>query len=136
MTDLTTGLIWLRKGDWIVTLPWRYNIVGSYTDANTAPGLLQASSINADLSDSSKPGEWRLPTKAELYTLTHGSVPISMASHDPFTGIGGGYWSSTSDSSDTSNAYMVDMTTGLFTSKTKESSYLVWPVRNNDLGLR
>ncbi len=43
VTDMTTGLVWLKYADWEDPKPWRSNTSGDYDDARTRAGLLHDS---------------------------------------------------------------------------------------------
>ncbi|MFC2077875.1 DUF1566 domain-containing protein [Candidatus Bipolaricaulota bacterium] len=154
VTDMTTGLIWLQKADWGGKKPWRrlvddpsYCANGEgymcYDDAHARAGRLKAGATDADLSDGSGAGEWRLPTKDELHGITEGTDPVSDTNMRAFTGVqpftdlptAGGegfYWSSnTHDGTGGSiaMAWFVDMTYGTADYYHKNSNYYVWPVR-------
>ena len=87
VTDKITGLIWLQNA----------HCFGS----NWATALASANSLadgSCGLTDGSATGNWRLPNINELTSLTrfdlYGSVSVSDASTNHFTGVQSGYWSS------------------------------------------
>ena len=88
----------------------------------------------AGLSDDSVVGDWRLPTKNELYALTHGTEAIRCASGPcdlyGFTGVlSEYYWSSTTHEVMPYQARLVHAGTGYVDSATKHFDWNVWPVR-------
>ncbi len=123
VTDSMTGLIWLKDANCAVVSP------KAWAAALTAVATLASPSCG--LSDGSTTGQWRLPSRNELqslidYTSTHPALP---AGH-PFTGVqSGSYWSSTSDASDTSFAWVVNLSYGDVYLNGKTNDYYVWPVR-------
>jgi len=151
VTDMTTGLVWLQKADWGGTRPWRklvddpsYCASGEgyicYDDAHARAGRLKAGATDANLSNGSGAGEWRLPTKDELHEITEGTDPVSATSMQAFTGVkpfttydgDGFYWSSnTHDGTGglIAMAWCVDMTYGIADYQHKNNEYYVWPVR-------
>jgi hypothetical protein len=130
VTDATTRLIWLKNASWGGKKPWRVNFVDSYDDAHTRAGILSASDLTSGLVDGSVVGDWRLPTLAELKTLTTGGEHISTTSMYKFTGVQSDlYWSSSTDADRTGYAgfvYLYNSTVGY---AIKTYSTYVWPVR-------
>jgi hypothetical protein len=135
--DMTTGLVWLKKADWGGQKPWRSTSPDCtspnytcYDDAHSRAGTLAAGAADADLSDGSVEGDWRLPTKAELYGLGHGTEAIRFSSPGLFTGVQNDYyWSSTTLASDPDHAWFVYTGTGGAGSTYKHRTNFVWPVR-------
>lgn len=41
VTDMTTGLVWLKHADWGGTMPWRSNTPGDLNDANSRAAILR-----------------------------------------------------------------------------------------------
>ena len=138
--DMTTGLVWLKNANWGGHKTWRINAVCSYPDltcfddAHQRAGLLAAGSAGADLSDGSSVGDWRLPTKTELYNLANGTESIRSSTPRVFTGVQSShYWSSTTYASYTSYAWTVYMGDGGVSSSDKGDYYFyVWPVRSDN----
>ncbi len=97
------------------------------------------------LSDGSKPGDWRLPTKEEWeamiddkYVKSDWSQPaLSNAAGtckweegDAFSGVQTiYYWSSTTDAGYTASAWLVGLGYGYVYYGVKTDAYYVWPVR-------
>jgi hypothetical protein len=133
VTDMTTGLIWLQNAYWGGLKPWRSNTPSDYDDAHTRAGILSAA-MNAELSDGSVEGDWRLPTKSELYGLANGTEPVRSSSMRAFTGVQSDfYWSSTTYASNTSYAwyvYMYNGYAGIYYHKANH--FYVWPVRSDN----
>jgi hypothetical protein len=132
--DMTTRLVWLKDASWGGQKPWREE--GDLThndDAHTRAGLLKAGATGADLSDGSVEGDWRLPTKTELYNLAHGTEAVRSGSPQAFTGVQSSwYWSSTTSADYTSNAWLVHMYYGYVDYGFKSYLFDVWPVRSDN----
>jgi hypothetical protein len=117
VTDLTTCLAWLQDASWGGQKPWRDS--SGYDDAHTR-------AITA-----TGTGGWRVPTFNELAGLTEGTEAVLSGNMRAFTGVVGAlYWSSTTDSSDTSRALVVSLYNGLWSDSVKTDTHYVWPVRD------
>ncbi len=129
VTDLSTCLVWLRKADWGGAKQWRCG--NCYDDAHSRAGLLYAGAPGANLSDGSVAGDWRLPTKNELYVLANGTEAVSLSSPRAFTGVQGiGYWSSNTSEYTAYMAYYLSGYDGsLYVDYKWETIIHVWPVR-------
>lgn len=137
--DMTTGLVWLQKADWGGQKQWRNSSTdcGSpdytcFDDAHSRAGILAAGAAGADLSDGSVVGDWRLPTKAELYGLAHGTEAILSGRPGPFAGVQSStYWSSTTHATNPSVAWSVNLGDGVAHNGYKYNTGYgyVWPVR-------
>jgi hypothetical protein len=133
--DMTTGLVWLKDASWGGLKKWRCtdSDTDPYDDAHTRAGVLEAGATGADLSDGSVVGDWRLPTKEELYDLGNGDEAVRSGSMQAFTGVQSSYyWSSSSYASYTSVAWSVYMVSGDAGYGTKDYPYYVWPVRSDN----
>ena len=121
--DMTTGLVWLQNANCMGWMDW-YDAV----DAN----IVQKNCLPSDGSDD---GDWRLPTKNELYVLTHGTEAVRSDTPQAFTGVQSDYsyyWSSTAWALSTPYAWYVDMLNGFFDYESKNCQHhcgYVWPVR-------
>jgi hypothetical protein len=139
VTDTSTKLIWLKSASWGDQKPWRVNILDNYgnsdpayDDAHTRAGLLSAVDWTSGLDDGSVVGDWRLPTKAELITLTTGNEYIRDTSMYWFTDVRSYYyWSSSTYSVGyTHEAWCVDLRNGNVDPYCNKTNPLcVWPVR-------
>jgi len=140
VTDLTTCLVWLKKADWGGRKPWRnastdctHPSYTCYDDAHSRAGILKAGTSGADLSDGSVKGDWRLPTKTELYGLANGPEAVRCVTPQSFTGVQWHYyWSSTTCESYPDYAWHVHMGHGYVSDDDKPYSIYVWPVRSGN----
>ncbi|WP_069470807.1 Lcl C-terminal domain-containing protein [Candidatus Marithrix sp. Canyon 246] len=131
ITDMTTGLIWLKKADWGGQKQWDGN---SNDNAHVRAGILKAGESGADLTDGSVEGDWRLPTKTELVGITTGDEKVLYSSMRAFSGVHeDDYWSSSTYVNDAAFAWYAalheehDDTAGY---ADKVSTPYVWPVRD------
>ena len=142
VTDLSTCLVWLKKADWGGAKKWRCfdDDPDPYDDAHQRAGLLYAGATDANLSDGSVAGDWRLPTKTELVGLMSGNAPVwcytGPCDLNGFTGVAGGdkeYWSSSTAATDTGSAWVMSPSYSYQGFSAKSHSYgvsYVWPVRS------
>lgn len=126
VTDLTTCLVWLKDASW----GGRYTFyVDTVTGTNAHDRAAQLKHGVGGLSDGSVEGDWRLPTKTELYDLTHGTEPVLRGLPQAFTGVQDYYyWSSTTDAANTDYAWRQHMS-GVVGTSNKYMDFYVWPVR-------
>ena len=140
VTDMTTGLVWLKYAGWGDFRPWRSDTPGDYDDAHQRAGLLRDGVVvhsvgisSVVLNDGSVAGDWRLPTKTELYNLANGTEAVRYGSQRAFTGVlSTYYWSSSTYAGDTNLARIVNMDDGVVDSTSKTNSFYVWPVRGGN----
>lgn len=142
VTDMTTGLVWLRDAGWGSTRPWRSNTPDDYVDAHQRAGLLEnGESVYAGggqfapLSDGSALGDWRMPTKAELYNLNYGTEAVTSSNMQAFVRVQDfNYWTSSTNDSVPSLAISKHLGTvwnGIWIISTiKTTNNYVWPVRS------
>ena len=131
VTDNLTGLIWLKEANCFGQRIWN----NALSDCN------ELENGQCGLTDGSSAGDWGLPNKKELISLTHEGYYNPALSNtagtgqwsqgDPFTNVqSDGYWSSTTVVHFTNYAWYVGMGNGgvkYYYDKT--SLYYVWPVR-------
>ena len=131
VTDMNTCLVWLQKADWGGSKQWRKE--GDYReidDARFRAGLLKAGATDANLSDGSVEGDWRLPTKTELVGITQEAEAVSSTNMRAFSGVHAGpYWSSSTSSLRNTAAWVVNMTGPSVIEDFKNNFAYVWPVR-------
>ena len=130
VTDNLTGLIWLNDANCFGTRNWSQAL----SDCN---GLANGS---CGLTDGSSAGDWRLPNKRELFSITHAecfppAVPNTTgtgcwSAGDPFNNVQASrYWSSTTYVYYAYAACCVNMSSGVLVNYSKTSDFYVWPVR-------
>jgi hypothetical protein len=130
VTDNLTGLIWLKNANAFGRRTWKQAL----SDANTL------ASGSHGLTDGSKAGDWRLPDVKELQGLIdfeYYNPALSNASGKSKWYDGGAfvevqsryYWSSTTYSSDSTDAWVVRLYDGYVSYGNKTDRGYVWPVR-------
>ncbi|MEO5367843.1 MAG: DUF1566 domain-containing protein [Magnetococcus sp. WYHC-3] len=130
ITDNLTGLIWLKNGNCFGSKAWAHAISSANSLASGACGL----------SDGSAAGDWRLPNALELWSLIDYAnlyPDPGLPRGHPFSGVvSDNYWSSSTDASDTREAWLVDLRTGhvgtlgkIYDAIFSCCLFYVWPVR-------
>jgi hypothetical protein len=133
VTDNLTGLIWLKNANCTDTSGGIVRSGGTLVWADALTWSNGVANGICGLTDGSTAGAWRLPNITELESLVDAerSNPALPSGH-PFTSVQSSpYWSSSSYSNNTTNAWNVGMVDGSLnggTGKTIFSLY-VWPVR-------
>jgi hypothetical protein len=139
VTDNLTGLIWLKNVICGGTRTW----ANALAFANSLHDGWTGDSSGGDcgLSDGSTAGQWRLPNVREMHSLIHyGYADPAMSNTagtgkwtngDPFTNVGlGGYWTSTYNPKNSSDAWYVELRQGDILGLYRTSSApFFWPVR-------
>jgi hypothetical protein len=133
VTDLITCLVWLKDaytgGAWAF---W----VNTMDGTNAHDRAAQFKDGVGGLTDGSVEGDWRLPTKTELYNLANGTEAVRSGNMRAFTGVQSTYyWSSTTCESYTDGAWGVYLDDGYVTSVYKglyDNDDYVWPVRSGN----
>lgn len=131
VTDKTTGLIWLKNA----------NCVGDITWYKAKYFVNKLANEQCHLSDGSKPGDWRLPTKREWQamldkrytwpTISNAAGTGKWEKGDAFLGVQTYYyWSSSTPKFDKRDAWYIVIGSGHMNKTYKTNSYYVWPVRN------
>jgi len=123
VTDMTTGLVWLQNAGCMGKMNW--------PDAIKKP-IEELRNGNCGLTDGSIWGDWRLPTKDELYGITQGTEYVRSSDMHFFSNVqSGGCWSRTTLAFGSDSAWGVDMSMvfgGVYYNDKTVISY-VWPVR-------
>jgi hypothetical protein len=116
VTDMTTGLVWLKDAAWGGTYAFWVNTVEG-TNAHNRAAL--------------RGNNWRLPTIDELVGLVTGIEPVRSSTPRAFTGVQPyHYWSSTAYG--TEDAFRVYMPAGTYYFISKHQQLWVWPVRSDN----
>lgn len=131
ITDYQTGLIWLKNA----------NCFGFKTWYQAKKLVAKMADGQCGLSDDSKRGIWRLPTKEELVTMVDNRYSNPTLSNavgtgrwqegEAFLGVKSSYYwsSSTTGAYSKSSAWGVDFYHGMVYYYYKLLSYHIWPVR-------
>jgi hypothetical protein len=145
LTDNLTGLIWLKNAQCSDTAGGVTPALGklNWTDALTWSGAMGNGICG--LSDSSAPGDWRLPNARELYSLVDlryfdpavsnsagsGQGNKNTSPGDPFNNLktDDHYWTSTTYAVNTSTAWRVTLNGGFVSVDGKTAINYVLPVR-------
>jgi hypothetical protein len=120
--DTATGLIWLRDANLFGEITW-------------SDGLAKARSLSSgshnELSDGSKPGDWRVPNIRELLSLIdYGTFDPIISDGHPFRNVKAGiYWTSSSLTPAPLLAWMITLGIGPTVFVVKRSFCHIWPVR-------
>lgn len=147
--DLNSGLLWLKDAGCFPILDQQTNTSGwtgiDYAIEVAVPGLQNG---RCGLTDSSNPGDWRLPTRNELMSLADTAYFAPALSNtagngqwttgDPFINVfSAPYWCSDGDpaSYDSGNNwyllyYFVNLLDGSSDSMTYSTYNHIWPVRS------
>ncbi len=127
--DMTTGLVWLKDAAWGGQYAfWEISITGP----NAHDRAAQLKDGDGGLSDGSGEGDWRLPTKTELYNLANGTEAVRNDTMRAFFGVATQYWSSTASVSTPANAWNVLLDTGAESTSLKNTQLHAWPVRSGN----
>ena len=138
--DMTSGLVWLKKADWgglkplaNISSDCSYPNGECYDDAHMWASILRPGVAGSNLSDGSVAGDWRLPTKNELYNLANGSEAVRSGNMRAFTGVEPNcYWSSSTLPGVSAYASYVNMNSGEIVNNAKTSNCWVLPVRGGN----
>lgn len=120
ITDNLTGFVWLKDANCFSTQTWATAISSANNLASGACGL----------TDGSNAGQWRLPNINELESLVNEqqASPAAWLSSQGFSGVQGGYWSSSTVAVGTDFAWVVNLYGGGVGNYYKDYGYYVWPV--------
>ena len=129
VTDLTTELVWLQNASWGGTYAFWINTA---TGTNAHDRAAQVEDGNP-VTDGSVEGDWRLPTKEELYGLVNGTEVVGSGSPRAFTSVQSGlYWTSTTNGASPDSAWYLSLSNGSGSFSDKTSSLYIWPVRGGN----
>jgi len=131
--DMDTGLVWLKDASWGGQYPLS---AGSISDTNAHDRASKVrNGIPITLTDGSETGDWRLPTRNELWGIAGGAIEhVRSDSPQFFTGVQDAlYWTSTTAYffESTERAYLVHMHVGISPEQDQDYNGYVWPVRND-----
>ncbi|MBF0554916.1 MAG: DUF1566 domain-containing protein [Nitrospirae bacterium] len=123
VTDAKTGLCWLKDANCIGRLNWGDAIAACQRLAGGQCGL----------TDGSKAGDWRLPTRDELKQLVTDVLNCFLRPDPPFVRVqSSNYWASSTYASSAGNAWYVNLGDGVVFAVGKTGSNYVWPVRGGE----
>ncbi len=136
--DNRSGLLWLKDAN-CPSLGPSGDGKGTFEEANAAAQSLRDGQCG--LSDGSKVGDWRLPSKQEWQAMLDPSFKNPAIGNadgtrkwtpgDVFSGVQSeGYWSSTADSKAPGFAWGAGLFGGIVASASKHIQGFIWPVRN------
>lgn len=135
--DTQTGLLWLKDAA-CIQLGQTDDGKGTFEEANAAAASLRSGQCG--LSDGSKPGDWRLPSRQEWQAMLHPSFKNPAIGNsdgarkwrpgDVFINIkSDGYWSSDADTGATGYAWGAGLFGGIVASAKEGFEGYIWPVR-------
>jgi hypothetical protein len=125
MTDILTGLTWLKNADCFSERTWAQAL----SDANTL------ASGSCGLTDGSATGDWRLPNINEVESLINAEERYTSTwlTAQGFSNVHPSlYWSSTTYTNHPTSVWCVIMDDGIVAAEqvTKNDTLFVWPVRS------
>ncbi|MBF0496685.1 MAG: DUF1566 domain-containing protein [Deltaproteobacteria bacterium] len=129
VTDMTTGLVWLKDAGWGGQYPlW----IDKADGVDAISRVAQVKDGNpATLSDGSLEGDWTMPTLKQLNIIATGTEAISYFDRYFFTHVLGAYWSVTTYTDiPNSYAWWVSLVDGGHGYTLATNSKSVWPVRD------
>ncbi len=133
VTDMTTGLVWLKNANCTAELAGINNSTGKLDWSNAVIWSSAVKNEDCGLADGSVEGDWRLPTKSELAGITTGddAVSSSASAQQAFgTSVQNGrYRTSTSVTGIPTWTWDVDLGNGNENFFRKTTTFYVWPVR-------
>ena len=133
VTDLSTCLVWLQNASCNDNLAGINKSGGVLTWTNAVIWSSVVASGTCGLSDGSRDDDWWLPTKSQLYVLTHGDQQVRSGTPRAFTGVQAtGYWSSSSYAGNAASAFYVSLFDGSADYHGKFNTHYVWPVRGGE----
>ncbi len=119
--DMETGLVWMRDSSDMGMQSWDAAILACINDVKNAA---------YSLTDGSVAGDWRLPSRDELYAIANGTEPVRSGNMRAFISVATSYyWSSTTYASNTAGAWLVSFDNGSTSLGSKASAYDVRCVR-------
>jgi hypothetical protein len=130
VTDLNTCLVWLKNASWGASYDlWE----GTVAETSAHDRAAQLENGVGGLIDGSVIGDWRLPTKTEIYGLANGTEAVRSGNMGAFDGVmSGNYWSSTTNEISSTNAWAVGLSDGALVVIGKQVASAVWPVRSGN----
>jgi len=134
VVDNLTGLIWLQNANCKETINGVAKGSGYLTWFDALSWSNSLASGKCGLTDGSTAGQWRLPTRKELQTITDASKsnPAIPAGH-PFSNVQiSSYWSSTTYAESNTLAWFTYLGDGAVDYDYKTSTRYVWSVKDGE----
>lgn len=130
VTDRLTGLIWLYYANCTDTVGGISKSSGTLTWADALTWTKSLANGLCGLTDGSTAGQWRLPNRKELASLTIIDRHDWLNETGAFYNVQGIYWSSNTHIINTTNAWIVGIRGGSIFPDNKSNQWYVWPVRD------
>jgi hypothetical protein len=146
VTDCRTGLVWLKNAGCTDEAGGVTPVDGELAWHDAMKWVAGLGNSICGLADGSSAGDWRLPTKTEWMAMVQSArnqtITNPALTNDAGTAKWGTgtssftyvqsyyYWSSTTDTTNTTKAWDVYLMSGVMTDDDKATGSFIWPVRD------